>query len=403
MTESTASAESSFDAVARLLSRRVGHQLDATRRSRLSRAAAEEAARLGLAMSDYVAVLERDLDALQALLNRVTVQETSFFRDAKQFEALAEHVLPGLPRPVTIWSAGCANGQEPYSLAMLLTEIGDSTSRVIATDISTQALARARRGRYSAREVAGLGPRRQRFLTPVGSEFEVVPEVRARVEFSAHNLFTEPPPFEPGTCPIVMCRNVLIYFGRDEVVSFVDRVADWLPPGGWLFLGYSESLWQLTQRFQLVRLDDTFVYRHCETSTAARAPAQRGARRPATVRRAAPGPATKTDVRTATRVRTAPPDARPREVAFPAEAVDPAAAVVAFRRLAYLEPDQPVAHLHLGLALEAAGDAGAARRAFAASRAALGRCDAAALESVLEGYSVAELSVLLDRKMIEPL
>jgi chemotaxis methyl-accepting protein methylase len=387
MTRATPSVESSFDAVARLLARRVGHRLDAARRSRLSRAAAEEAARLGLAMHDYVEWLERDADALQQLLHRVTVQETSFFRDAKQFDALAHHVLPNLTRPVTIWSAGCAHGQEPYSVAILLTELGDRTSRVIATDISTQALERARRGRYSDREIAGLGTRRERFLAPVGNEFEVIPEVRARVEFSVHNLFTEPPPFEPGTCPIVMCRNVLIYFGRDEVVSFVERVADWLPPGGWLFLGYSESLWQLTERFQLVRLDDAFVYQRCEAG-APKAPAERPVRRePRRVR--------------ATR-ETRPRPAPPVEVTVPVQATDPAEAIVTFRKRVYLDPDQPVAHLHLGLALEASSDPRAARRAFAASRAALERCDAAVLESVLEGYSAAELSALLERKLADP-
>src|SRR5438034_392380 len=128
MTTSSVSLEVSFDAVARLLARRVGHRLDAARQSRLSRACAEEAARLGLAMHEYVVVLEADPTALQSLLNRVTVQETSFFRDVKQFEALERHILPSLAQPVHIWSAGCSNGQEPYSIAMLLTELGDCTS-----------------------------------------------------------------------------------------------------------------------------------------------------------------------------------------------------------------------------------------------------------------------------------
>ena len=406
MRESIPSVESSFDAVARLLAKRVGHRLDAARRSRLSRAAAEEAARLGLAMHDYVAIVELDPGVLQSLLNRVTVQETSFFRDPKQFEALARHVLPELPRPVTIWCAGCANGQEPYSVAMLLTELGDNTSRIIATDISTQALDRARRGRYSAREVADLGPRRERFLTAVGTEFEVVPEIRARVDFSAHNLFTEPPPFTPGSCPIVMCRNVLIYFGRDEVVSFVERVADWLPPGGWLFLGYSESLWQVTERFQLVCLDNAFLYQRRDAS-APRADRVVG-RRPKE-RRVAPGRTVQGQARarsgavaTAAALDATRPEPAVSTTPVSAPAVDQPAAIVAFRKVAYLHPDQPIAHLHLGLALEAAGDARAARRAFAAASAALDRCDVAVLESTLDGFSVEELSLLLDRKMVDP-
>lgn len=399
MTSSIPSAESSFDAVARLLARRVGHRLHAARQSRLSRAAAEEAARLGLAMHDYVAVLEADADVLQSLLNRVTVQETSFFRDPKQFEALALHILPDLSKPVTIWSAGCANGQEPYSVAMLLTELGDRTSRVVATDVSTKALERARRGRYSAREVADLGSR-DRFVAPAGKEFQVVPEVRSRIEFLVHNLFSEPPPFDPGTCPIVMCRNVLIYFGRNEVVSFVERVADWLPPDGWLFLGYSESLWQVSERFQLVRLGDAFVYQRRAASTSPKPPAAITARRKPTASEVAPARAVGAEARAAdTRTR------RARSLALATAETAPAGhdadAIVAFRKRVYLEPDQPVAYLHLGLALEAVGDTQAARRVFTAGRAALDRCDAGVLESALEGYGVVELSLLLDRKMVD--
>jgi chemotaxis methyl-accepting protein methylase len=378
---STPSAETSFDAVARLLAKRVGHRLDAARRSRLSRASAEEAARLGLEMDGYVTALERDPGVLQSLLNRVTVQETSFFRDVNQFEALAHQILPELRRPVTIWSAGCANGQEAYSIAMLLAEAGDRSSRVIATDISTRALERARRGSYSAREVADLGARRDRFFTPAPPlGFQISREVRDRVEFRVHNLFTDPPPFAPGTCPIVLCRNVLIYFGRDEVLSFVERVADWLPPRGWLFLGYSESLWQVTNRFQLVRLGDAFVYRQSTAQGQLPAPPAPAA--------AAPRPR---------RLRPSAPD-----IAHDVAPSDPVSPIVGLRKEAYLAPDQPLAHLHLALALEAAGDIDAARRSFGACRAALADCDTALVESALEGYTMKELSALVDARIGRP-
>jgi chemotaxis methyl-accepting protein methylase len=379
---STPSAETSFDAVARLLAKRVGHRLDAARRSRLSRASAEEAARLGLEMEGYVTALECDPGVLQSLLNRVTVQETSFFRDVNQFEALAQQILPELRRPVTIWSAGCANGQEAYSIAMLLAEAGDRSSRVIATDISTRALERARRGTYSAREVADLGARRDRFFTPGPLGFQIAREIRDRVEFRVHNLFTDPPPFAPGTCPIVLCRNVLIYFGRDEVLSFVERVADWLPPRGWLFLGYSESLWQVTNRFQLVRIGDAFVYRQSTPQGPVGAP---------------PAPALAARAPRPRRLRPSAPD-----IADVAGTSDPLSTIVGLRKEAYLAPDQPLTHLHLALALEAAGDIDAARRSFGACRAALADCDTALVESALEGYTMKELSALVDARIGRP-
>ncbi|MCU1450274.1 MAG: protein methyltransferase FrzF, partial [Acidimicrobiales bacterium] len=258
--------ERALDDAARLLSRRVGLRLDPTVRGRLARAVQDEATGHGQELSAYVARLDGDADALQGLLNRVTVQETSFFRDAGQFDALASAVLPALREmgePVRVWSAASANGQEPYSLAMVLAEANLVDWEVIATDISTTALTRTRAGRYQERELAGLSPeRRRRYLVAVGDgEWEVVPALRKKVHVSRNNLAADPPPSTVGSCQVVFCRNVLIYFGRDEVVALLERLSAWLPPGGYLFLGYSESLWQVTDRFLPVRIGDAFIYR----------------------------------------------------------------------------------------------------------------------------------------------
>src|SRR5439155_6388604 len=111
--------------------------------------------------------------------------------------------------------------------------LGLHDARVCATDISTSALERTRAARYSAREISGLSTaRRERYLTRVGDEFEVVPELRSRVDVVPHNLLTDAPPVRTETCPVVLCRNVLIYFGHDDAVHLLERVADWLPPRG---------------------------------------------------------------------------------------------------------------------------------------------------------------------------
>jgi chemotaxis protein methyltransferase CheR len=393
--------EPALAAAARLLGRRVGLRLDPTIRGRLSRCLIEGAKAQNQDIDTYVASLDAHPATLQDLLNRVTVQETSFFRDRNQFAALAEHVLPELAPPVTIWSAACSNGQEPYSLAMALDEAGCAAWRVVGTDVSTQALERARRGRYSARELGDLSPeRRSRYFDPAGSSWEIRPALRARVDFAHHNLVADPPPLQAGKCQVVFCRNVLIYFRHEEVVAFLDRLARWLPPGGWLFLGYSESLWQVTDRFALVRLGEAFVYRRPESAPepqrASRAPAEPAPRR---VRR-----------------REAPEEVRAPASPAPASGVGDLLAageaaisageyenaIVAFRRCAYLDPDQPIAHLHLGLALEAAGEPFAAGRAYAAARAALERVDTAAIEVTLEGYHVGDLVRLLDDKLAGP-
>ena len=405
-----AGGELVFRTAAQTLARRVGLRLDAGERGRLERSVREEAEARRSSVEDYVASLARDAQALQGLLDRVTVQETSFFRDPAQFEALAEHVVPTLPPPVTIWSAGCSNGQEPYSLAMVLEEAGVPEWRVIATDISTKAIERTERGRYAERELRGLSPRRRdRHLRRVDGEWEVVPSLRERVTVLRHNLAAEPPPFDPGTCPVVFCRNVLIYFTERDLLAVLHRLDRWLPPAGFLFLGFSESLWQVTDAFRAERIGEAFVYR--PASAAAPAVERDRPRRspePGRPRREAPSPRTSDVSRPRRRpLAAAMPGAdgggemaallSAGEAALSAGALSEA--VDAFRRAVYLDPERPVAHLYLGLALEAAGDHKAATRAYAAARAAVDRNPTAEVETALEGYRVEELCRLLEDKL----
>jgi chemotaxis protein methyltransferase CheR len=397
-------SESALAAAAALLGRRVGLRLEPAVRGRLLRCLQDEAAARHQDPDSYVASLSSDAEALQALLDRVTVQETSFFRDPGQFDVLATEVLPTLASPVVVWSAGCANGQEPYSLAMTLAEAGLTDFLVVATDISTKALERTRLGRYAERELRGLSTaRRERFLVPAGQEWEIVGDLRKRIRILQHNLVSDPPPFPVGRCQVVFCRNVLIYFRQPEVVAFLDRTARWLPPGGWLFLGYSESLWQVTDVFALVRLGESFVYRLPSPASPSPPPV-----RPETSRRSQPAPAP-APVRKRAPAASAPAPAVPERLPsvsalmasgeLAAAEGDLGRAIAAFRQAAYVDPDQPISHLHLGLVLEESGDVMAARRAYGAARAALTRCDTAAVEAALEGYGVVELARLLDTKL----
>jgi chemotaxis protein methyltransferase CheR len=400
-------SERALEEVGRLLSRRVGLRLDPAIRGRLESAVRDQAARHGQDQADYVAQLEADPERLQELLNRVTVQETSFFRDPGQFAAFETHVLPALRDAggrVQIWSAGCANGQEPYSLAMTLAESGIADWHVIASDLSTDALSRTRAARYAERELRGLSPeRRARHLVEVAKgQWQVAPALRDRVTTIRHNLAADPPPFSVGECQVVFCRNVLIYFGHDDVVAFLDRLRTALPPTAHLFLGYSESLWQVTDRFQLVRLGEAFAYRPATgaaTTSAAPEP-----RRTPQARRTAEPPRVPAPPRPPRPPRPEPvPQPSIVELMAEGEAAlgrgEHVEAVTAFRKAAYLDPDHPIAHLNLGLALEVAGDGLAARRAYAAARAAIQRCDTAAVEATLEGYQLDGLTRLLEQKL----
>ena len=210
----------------------------------------------------------------QRLLDAATIQETHFFRNLPQVEALRESVLPELlararaaGRPLTIWSAGCSTGEEPYTLAMVLLELLEGRPpvqvRIIGTDVSASALAVAREGVYSGRtiQLAEPGAAQRWFDVDADGGHSVRAEVRALVEFRLHNLITDAPPFDPNQVELVVCRNVTIYFARETTRELVHRFHRTLVQGGYLLLGHAETLWQVSDAFSLVPVGEAFVYR----------------------------------------------------------------------------------------------------------------------------------------------
>jgi chemotaxis methyl-accepting protein methylase len=355
-----------------LLKSRAGLDSQPMVRARLARCLDEGAAGLGLNAEDYLARIEADPIAFQELLDRVTVQHSSFFRDPNQFLAL-EALLPTAPSPVVIWSAACGNGQEAYSLAMLLEESGRNDWRILATDVSSVALGRVRAGRYAAGEVSGVSESRlKRHFTHSGRAWEVLPRLRERVDTRRHNLSATTPPLPNPSFWLIFCRNVLIYFDRPSMDACVGRLAACLPEGGHLFLGFSESLPPGSSGLNLVRIGDAFVYRKGEATATPESPRRR---------------------------RHADPQRLLAEGERAFAAGNPAGAVRAFRKATYLDPDQPVGYFQLGTALEHSGDHREARRAFAAAGAALARADPTVNHEGLEGYTSAELGKAIAAKL----
>jgi len=365
------------EAAGALVAEQAGCRLDQLLLDRLPEVVIEAAAAGGNDPGRFLAGLAGDPAGVQALIDLVTVQETWFFREPSHFEALATRVLPELGDSGVVWSAGCANGQEPWSLAMVLAEAGRPGWQVLGTDVSTRALARADGGSYGQRELRGLSAtRRARFMVPHGDVVAVGPELRAAVCFARHNLAGEPAPLPAGTCRVVFCRNTLIYLRPERRKAALDAIAALLRPGGWLFLGVSESLGQATDAFEAVKLDGVYAYRRTGA-----APAE------------PPQPAAPPRGRAAARAGSAHADAAPAP-----RALDEVATA---RQAVYERPDDPVAHLELGLRLEATGDRAAARRSFAAARGALERVDPAAVEAALEGWRADQLAALLTTKLRE--
>ena len=186
-----------------------------------------------------------------ALIERLTNHETSFFRHPPSFDALRQQILPALraAKPpgsrLSLWSAGCSTGQEAYSIAMCaLDEAAPGDFTVWGGDISHQAIKIAREGRYGPRAIAGIPDHyRKRFLRTVtaeaGTEYEVVDDLRRRVRFMTANL-VEPDGFRPSH-DVIFCHNVLIYFSPAAVTRAVSWLASCVAQGGYLLLGPGEA------------------------------------------------------------------------------------------------------------------------------------------------------------------
>jgi chemotaxis protein methyltransferase CheR len=211
----------------------------------------------------------------EALLAHLTIGETYFFRNGAQFDALREHILPELLerrdalRTLRLWSAGCATGEEPYSLAILLSELLPSdnswNASILATDINPVFLARAREasyGNWSFRETPD--ELRMRYWAEEQGRWRLRPDIRRMVSFMRLNL-AEPsfPAITNGTSAmdIIVCRNVTIYFDEATTRQIAERFFTALTPGGWLIVGHAEPQASVYHQFEVHNFPNTVVYR----------------------------------------------------------------------------------------------------------------------------------------------
>lgn len=209
----------------------------------------------------------------RALIEKLTVCETYFLRNLPHFHALSESALPeairakGSQRRLRILSAGCSSGEEPYSLAIWLGErLGLEASgevEIIAIDINSSMLAKAKAGRYapwSLRETPQ--DTRRRYFTSRGADFVVDEKIRALVSFEEKNIFDADPAFwQPGRFDAIFCRNMIMYFSPEAAREAVAKLSDSLAAGGHLFLGHAETLRGISADFQLCHTHGTFYYR----------------------------------------------------------------------------------------------------------------------------------------------
>lgn len=255
-----------------LLAEYSGVYLDASRQRQLEQSIAHRLAITGAALSSYQQLLNspKGRPELGRLAELVLNHETMFFRNAPHFQALQKELLPELHArkpigsPIRIWSAGCATGEEAYSLAIIALETFGRTLlrpiEILATDLSEAALQKAMAGVYRGRTLQNIAPHLvARYFIPTTDGYMIKPEVRALVQFQQLNLL-DPFPAYTQNIDIIFCQNVTIYFQLETCRALIARFYACLPTDGLLFLGFSETLWNIFEHFVTRETTGAYVY-----------------------------------------------------------------------------------------------------------------------------------------------
>jgi chemotaxis protein methyltransferase CheR len=221
---------------------------------------------------DYYYLLKYDTAARvewQNVINALSVQETYLWREIDQVRALVQTLVPqqharNTNSTLRIWSAACATGEEPLTIAIALNEAGwfeRASIEIVATDASTKAIDRAVRGVYRERAFRNLpAALRDRYFERDGSDWRVSSDIHSRIRWGLANLMEEDQVSPLADADFIFCRNVFIYFSESAIGRVVRSFSRHIRPPGYLFVGAAESLIRLTTDFTLTEIDDAFVY-----------------------------------------------------------------------------------------------------------------------------------------------
>ena len=272
-----------FQTLRNIVNKRVGIWLTDTSKKILEFKLQKRLQDLGLnSFREYVIFLKynrRKKEEIDQLINIVTTNETYFFRENFQLRAFSEEILPEILESkkkypyssINIWSAGCSSGEEPYTIAMLILETcrfrpecnnGNLLINIFANDINYEMLSKARNGIYGSSSFRATPLRflEKYFIKLPDRRYRIKDEVKSLVSFSRLNLLDLEKIRLLPSFDIVFCRNVMIYFDSDSRKKLIENLYDRLLPGGYLLLGHSESLINISTRFNLVNLKNDIVY-----------------------------------------------------------------------------------------------------------------------------------------------
>ena len=217
----------------------------------------------------YYKIISTDQGELKGFLDSITTNLTRFFRNQAHFDAMEHHVIPellkikagGSDRTIKIWSAGCSTGEEPYTLAMLLSEILPAPWKyeIIASDLSLKCLMIAKEGFYADNRIVGIPDNYlKKYLTKVEGRYKIRQDLINVIRFDYHNLNND-----SGLrgMDIIFCRNVIIYFDEAAQTKVINRFYDSMSSKSFLFIGHSESLFGMDTKFEFVKTQWSTFYR----------------------------------------------------------------------------------------------------------------------------------------------
>lgn len=255
--------ESEFDRIRELVREHTGIALADTKRQLVHGRLSRRLRALKLdSFTDYIQLLEQgDADEIEEFINAVTTNLTSFFREPHHFEFMAREMLPAVAatgsRRLRIWCCAASTGEEPYSIAMVLREahalFAGWNVKLLATDLDSNVLGHAKWGVYQRERFESMSPARiQRFFERVSGEdrLSATDELRDLITFRQLNLMHEWP--MKGPFDAIFCRNVIIYFDKATQRRLFERMAALQRPGDFLFLGHSENLYRVSERYELI-------------------------------------------------------------------------------------------------------------------------------------------------------
>lgn len=265
--------ESAFSLLRDLIQERVGLFFENGKRDLLADKLSPRVLEVGLdSFLDYYYLLKYDPRAEEEwkqLINVLSVQETYFWREMDQIRSLTETLLPEYVRKfpgekICIWSAACATGEEPLTIAMALEEKGwfeRVPIEIRASDASGAAVEKARRGLYRDRSFRNLPEElKEKYFTPEGNLMRISPKIHSRISWDVVNLLDKEAVARKAGVPFIFCRNVFIYFSERTISRTVSLFRDYMADPGYLFVAASESLLRITDAFELEEIGGAFVY-----------------------------------------------------------------------------------------------------------------------------------------------